>query len=266
VVSPALSKPHQPLHNTLVPHTHFHQHGFAILPQFLTPAEVHTLSTAFDNFRTTIAPTLDKRAVMYEDYSDPTTIKQSHSLHLEPTLAALMHSGKIHALAEACIGPVHPQNVEYFDKPPGRNHETPPHQDGYYFCLTPNEACTVWIPLAPIDESNGALTYIKGSHKLGVRPHDASNLLGFSQGLTEDPRTLGEPVLCAVQPGDVLIHHSLTIHYAGPNRSARRRPVIAYTFFSAAAQPDHEAKARYEAALRRQHTAKGILATLESES
>ncbi|MBL8176019.1 MAG: phytanoyl-CoA dioxygenase family protein [Bryobacterales bacterium] len=244
----------------------FREHGFAVLRQYLNGEEVAALRGAFENFRLNIAPTLDKRAVMYEDYSDADTIKQSHSLHLEPTLAASMHTGKIHALAEACIGPAIPQNVEYFDKPPGRNHETPPHQDGYYFCLTPNEACTVWIPLAPIVAAGGALTYVRGSHRLGVRPHEASNLLGFSQGLAEDPRELGEAVICEVEPGDVLIHHSLTVHYAGANRTAQRRPVIAYTFFSNAAQPDVEAKARYDAALRRQHTAKGLLPTLESES
>ena len=255
-----------PSDNTFVPHTHFHQHGFAILPQFLSPADVHTLSTAFENFRTTIAPTLDKRAVMYEDYEDRSTIKQSNALDEEPSLAAWKGQGKIYDLATAYIGPVHAQHVEYFDKPVGRNHQTPAHQDGYYFCLRPNEACTVWIPLEPVDEANGALVYIKGSHRFGVREHNASNLLGFSQGLVEDPHSLGEPVVCKVVPGDVLVHHSLTVHYAGPNRTERRRPVIAFTYFAAHAERDEEAMARYQAALLRQHAAKGLVASPESGS
>ena len=34
--------------------------------------------------------------------------------------------------------PVEPaMGVELFNKPPKTNHETPPHQDNYYFCLVP---------------------------------------------------------------------------------------------------------------------------------
>ena len=237
----------------------FEEDGFAVVRGYLTPDEVERLRSGFARFVEDIAPGLDKRCVMYEDYNDRSTIKQSNALGMEPELASWQGQGKIHDLAVAMIGPVSPQHVEYFDKPVGNNHETPAHQDGYYFCLRPNEACTVWIPLAAVEEDNGALVYIKGSHKLGVREHDASNLLGFSQGLVEDPRSLGEAVVCTVQPGDVLVHHSLTVHYAGANRSKRRRPVIAYTYFSAHAVKDEEAQARYEAALLRQHTAKGLV-------
>jgi phytanoyl-CoA hydroxylase len=198
--------------------------------------------------------------VMYEDYADPTTIKQANALHLSPRLDALRHAGKLHDLAVTLLGPVAPQQVEYFDKPPGRNHPTPAHQDGYYFCIRPNHACTFWIPLEAVDETNGALRYVRGSHKLGVREHNASSLLGFSQGLAEDAASLGELVLCPVEPGDVLVHHSLAIHMAGPNRSAtRRRPAIGYVFFPAGATRDDEAWARYEAALLEQHRAKGLV-------
>jgi phytanoyl-CoA hydroxylase len=244
----------------------FQRDGFAVLRGYLSPDEVEHLRAGFARFVAEIAPRLDRRAVMYEDYGDRSTIKQSHALDEEPSLAAWKSHGKIHDLAEAMLGPVRAQNVEYFDKPVGRNHATPPHQDGYYFCLRPNEALTVWIPLEPIDEENGALVYVKGSHRFGVREHGASNILGFSQGLLEDPLNFGEPVVCTVSPGDVLVHHSLTVHYAGANRSTRRRPVIAYTYFSKRAERDEEAKARYEAALLKQHAAKGLVATPGSGS
>lgn len=244
----------------------FFEDGYAIVRGYLTAAEVDALRAGFRRFVENVAPKLDKRAVMYEDYEDRSTIKQSNALDEEPSLAAWKGQGKIHDLATAYIGPVQAQHVEYFDKPVGRNHQTPAHQDGYYFCLRPNEACTVWIPLEPVDEANGALVYIKGSHRFGVREHNASNLLGFSQGLVEDPHSLGESVVCEVAPGDVLVHHSLTVHYAGPNRTERRRPVIAFTYFAAHAERDEEAMARYQAALLRQHAAKGLVASPESGS
>ena len=239
----------------------FDQDGFLSLKSFLSQDEVAEIRAGWKLFQQDIAPTLDKRQVMYEDYSDPTTIKQSNSLQLVPALDALRHRGKLHDLATSLIGPVSPQHIEYFDKPPGKNQPTPPHQDGYYFCLQPNLACTLWIPLESVDQSNGALTYFRGSHQFGVREHSASSILGFSQGLADDPASLGEPVLCAVEPGDILVHHSLTVHMAGPNSSPnRRRRAIAYVFFSAAASRDEEAWSRYEAALLRQHQGKGLVA------
>lgn len=238
----------------------FREDGFLVLKGFLTPDELAEIRTGFDYFLHHVASTLDNRQVMYEDYTDPDTIKQSNALHLSPGLDKLRFSGKLHDLAVSLLGPVAPQHVEYFDKPPGKNHGTPAHQDGYYFCLRPNEACTFWIPLEAVDGTNGALTYVKGSHKFGVRDHNASNVLGFSQGLVEDPAAFGEPVLCPVEPGDVLVHHSLTVHMAGPNRSPdRRRRVIGYVFFAANAVRDDEAFARYESALLRQHQAKGLV-------
>jgi phytanoyl-CoA hydroxylase len=69
-------------------------------------------------------------------------------------------------------------------------------------------------------------------------------------------------VICPVQPGDVLAHHSLTIHYAGKNRSlTRHRRSIAYVFFSASAKRDEAAWERYQASLARQRQEKGIVHT-----
>jgi phytanoyl-CoA hydroxylase len=196
---------------------------------------------------------------MYEDPSDLESLKQADCLHLEPSLDEFRRSGPIRILAEGLIGPVVPQQVEYFNKPPHNNRPTPPHQDGYYFCLVPNLAITVWVPLDPVDADNGALTYVRGSHRLGVLPHRATSTLGFSQGLVPDPATLGAMVTCPAVPGDVLVHHSLTVHCAGGNKTNRHRRTIGFVFYSASARQDHEAVLRYQAALRAQREAKGIL-------
>jgi len=199
---------------------------------------------------------------MYEDADDSDTLKQADCIHLEPTLDAWRHQGKVRELAEFLIGPVVPQHGEFFDKPPRAGKGTPPHQDGFYFCLEPNSACTVWIPLEPVDEENGALTYIRGSHRHGVLDHAASSVLGFSQALKGNLDGTAEHVICPVQPGDVLAHHSLTIHYAGKNRSlTRHRRSIAYVFFSASAKRDEAAWERYQASLARQRQEKGIVHT-----
>ncbi|HWB99936.1 MAG TPA: phytanoyl-CoA dioxygenase family protein [Bryobacteraceae bacterium] len=237
----------------------FDRDGFLILRSFLTAAEVNDLETGLRRFVREIAPGLPKAHVMYEDYDDPDTIKQADCLDMETSIDAWRHSGKIRQLAEELLGPVHPQHAEYFDKPPGNNKGTPPHQDGFYFCLSPNEACTFWIPLDEVDADNGALTYVRGSRHLGLLPHNATSVLGFSQGLARDPSGTGEAVLASARRGDVLVHHSLTVHYAGRNKTERRRRSVGFVFFSADARQDDEMLRNYREALERQRVAKGLV-------
>ena len=61
----------------------------------------------------------------------------------------------------------------------------PPHQDGYYFNLDSDKAVTGWLALEDVDDENGCIHYVKGSHKKEeYRPHGKSEILGFSQGVT----------------------------------------------------------------------------------
>lgn len=244
----------------------FDREGFLVLRNYFSAPEVAALEEGWLRFRRDIAPGLDRGHVMYEDPDDPETLKQADCVHREPGLDAFRHTGSIRELAEWLIGPVAPQHAEFFDKPPRCNKPTPPHQDGSYFCLAPNIACTVWIPLDDVDEENGALCYVPASHRLGLLNHGSSGVLGFSQGLTADPGRYGEAWLCAACPGDVLVHHSLTIHLAGANRSRHRhRRALGYVFYAASAVRDEDAWARYQESLRSQRAALGVLAASPPE-
>jgi len=82
--------------------------------------------------------------------------------------------------------------------------------------LQPNEAVTMWMALEPVDEENGCVRYVKGSHKKGMREHRRTQTLGFSQGMTDfgTDEDLANEVFFHTQAGDLLVHHSLTIHRA----------------------------------------------------
>ncbi|MCI0719655.1 MAG: phytanoyl-CoA dioxygenase family protein, partial [Acidobacteria bacterium] len=188
----------------------FEQDGFIYIKEFMSSQEMDELEMHVLRFIQDIVPTLSNKEAMYEDYKIQETLKQIGNLEVyEPFFADLLSRPKFVGLAEVLLqDAVIPQFAQYFSKPPGIGKPTPPHQDGYYFCLVPNEALTVWIPLDDMDEENGALHYVKGSHKHGVLPHAASHVLGFSQGIKEGRKTeLGEEVTCQVQRGDCLIHH-----------------------------------------------------------
>src|ERR1700730_14551710 len=119
--------------------------GFLVLRDFLTPEETDSIREGWRRFVRNIAPGISNAHVMYENGDDPDTLKQADCIHLEPALDEWRRQGKVRELTEFLIGPVVPQNGEFFDKPPRGGKGTPPHQDGFYFCLEPNSACTVWI-------------------------------------------------------------------------------------------------------------------------
>src|SRR5262249_31933285 len=137
------------------------------------------------------------------------------------------------ALARALVGEdAEATEPEWFNKPSGTEAPTPPHQDNYYFNLKPPNVVTLWMALDPVDEENGCLRYVAGSHRRGIRPHGRSNVLGFSQGITDyGPDDAAHEVQIHLRPGDVAAHHGETIHRAEPNRSAgRNRRAFAMVF------------------------------------
>ncbi len=227
----------------------FDRDGYIGLPQFWSPLEMAELQNNLQRFIETVLPTLPPERVFYEDKARPESLKQIQQLYeYDDYFHKLMFDSPFQAVAEAVLkGPVVAKNMQYFNKAPGHNQPTPPHQDGYYFNLDPCEAVTLWFALDEVDEENGCVRYARGSHRGGLLPHGRTQTLGFSQGLLdrgpcEDPETM---VACLAQPGDLLAHHALTIHWADGNQSAiRDRRALGFIYYSAAARED---RVRHEA-------------------
>ena len=113
--------------------------------------------------------------------------------------------------------------------------------------MEPNEALTIWMALDEISEENGCIRYVRGSHRKGIRPHARSNVLGFSQGITDyGPEDDAAEVPMISQPGDLHIHHSLTIHRADGNTTDRPRRALALVCYSALAKVDESGSEAYQ--------------------
>ena len=156
-------------------------------------------------------------------------------------------------LAEHLLGgAVVPRNLQYFNKPAGDSRPTPPHQDGAYFMLEPCEAVTLWLALDDVDEENGCVRFVRGSHTNGLREHARTDVLGFSRALRSYPcEGDGEAeVPVAVSAGELVAHHPLTVHRADANRSSSRcRRALGLIYYSARAREDVAAHDAYQAAL-----------------
>ena len=238
----------------------FQQDGFVHLERFLAPSEIDWLDEALDRYVRDVVPELPPTDAFYETAGERRALKQLQRIEEhDAALGALREWSKIVELAESLLGgPVVSTGVEWFDKPPGLNRSTPPHQDGYYFCLVPDEAITMWIALDDIDRHNGCLRYVRASHAQPVRHHGRSKVRGFSQTIVDfGDDDLAQEYVAELRRGDVLVHHSNTIHWAEENRSQRHRRSAALVFRSARAQRDPVAWQRYMNSLREQQEALG---------
>lgn len=131
-------------------------------------------------------------------------------------------------------------------KEPGTLTPTPWHQDLPYWPLRGEQVLSVWVPMDPATPANGVVTYVKGSHrwKSFFEPQSFTEQVGRQltrnsgdEVAYDNPDTLKdisehperyEFITWDVQPGDVIIHHALTVHGAAGNMSnGQRRRALA---------------------------------------
>lgn len=238
----------------------FQEDGYVLIPNFLTAQEVEEMRKNFNRVIKDIVPHMPSKDVFYEGEETPETLKQLIDLHEHDSyFNEVLTNGKFKDIAELLLeDKVIGKNLEYFNKPAKIGKPTPPHQDGYYFMLNPSIAVTMWMALEPADEENGSVKYVKGSHLTGMRPHGRTQTLGFSQGITDFGTADDEANLVNIpaNPGDLLIHHSLTVHLAGPNQSnTRSRKALGLIYFGESAKEDVVAKAAYQKKLAEERAA-----------
>ncbi len=229
----------------------FDRDGYVALKGFLDPDQLQNLLQNLDRYIEEVAPTLPGADVFYEDKEYKGTLKQliRMSQHDE-FFREMMEESEFREVADILMGRrSDPQNMQFFNKPPKVGQPTPPHQDGYYWMITPQEGCTMWLALEEVDEENGCVRYAKGSHSRGMRPHGRTQTLGFSQGITDFPNEddSANEVVMRAQPGDLLIHHAQTVHWANGNSSdTRSRKAMGLIYYSDRVVQDEERRAAYK--------------------
>lgn len=147
---------------------------------------------------------------------------------LFPWAAELVRHPRILDLVEDVIGPdLLVFHTTVWLKEPHSEAFVPWHQDATYFGLAPFDHVTAWVALTPSVPENGCVRVLPGSNTAGQMAHaddhtDPHVMLSRGQTLIEKiPEDAGVSLVMA--PGDVSLHHTLTAHSSGPNRSDGRR-------------------------------------------
>ena len=128
---------------------------------------------------------------------------------------------------------------QIFFKPPRNGSIKHYHQDNAYFHLDPaDHGITGWVALDDVDEANGCLRYIDGSHLGPIL--DAQPVPGAEHDLMPDAALidLSKESLAPVRKGGVVFHHSKVLHGSAANTSDRWRRGYATHWISAEVTSD----------------------------
>ena len=190
----------------------FHRDGFVIIRGFVSPAVLTELQERAQSAFLRLRP----KDSVYKKHGLP----QLHGNvakgleRVDNYFKDFIDDGPHLALLTALLDETPtPATVGYFCKEEAEE-EIHPHRDG-------DNGLTIWFALDSTNPTNGCVHFLRGSH---LRFKDDGQLfsLGKSRDFSADPNA----VVAILDPGDVSIHNSKTIHWSGKNKSGRPRRAV----------------------------------------
>lgn len=158
-----------------------------------------------------------------------------------PLAARIALDNRVLDVVEGVLGPdLLLWSAEFFIKEPRTMQIVGMHQDLTYWGMgETQDQLTAWIALSPATVESGCMDFVKGSHKNPILPHQdtfsESNLLSRGQEIAVDVAEADKTHI-ELQPGQMSLHHGLTIHGSGPNVSDDRRIGLAIRYLNPNAQ------------------------------
>lgn len=139
-----------------------------------------------------------------------------HACVFSRELYALWTHPAILDVVESLIGAEIQASGDYILRPklPAENVSALPwHQDSGYMDETGQYHWpTVWVPLVPVSEANGAMQFLPGTHRLPIQEHgDRSHDSGMGTP-ARDPAAGRTAVTPSMRPGDFVIFHNHVFH------------------------------------------------------
>lgn len=188
----------------------FDRQGFLVLP-FLDADELEFLNKTFDELH----PDLNLEGFFSGSYSNDMDYKKKVSDVIVKTF---------HRAYEKHFTNYQPFGGAFLFKVPGENSDLAIHQDWTIVDEEENVALNCWVPLQDIDEHNGALHIVPGSHYDKYKSLRSPTLPFFFSGNDEDVQAAALPIY--VKAGEAVILNQSVIHGSVPNHSSQVRKAI----------------------------------------
>jgi len=209
----------------------FRRDGFVVVPDVLSADELARYGAAVD------AAVASRMAGDRRTLAEKSRYEQSFSQNINlwedfDAVRRLTFHARLAGTAAALLGVealrVWHDQALYKE---GGGRETDAHQDQAYWPMGETDTVTAWIPFDGSTLQNGAMGYVPGSHRFGVRKF-INIFFGEPEDLIAAPEARGvTPVFVEVPAGSVAFHHGLTFHLAKPNRTPHTRRVHTVIYF-----------------------------------
>jgi ectoine hydroxylase-related dioxygenase (phytanoyl-CoA dioxygenase family) len=207
----------------------FRREGHGVLPAVVDPNELIELRAIFRDLFARRAGRAEGNQFDMAGTDRPDEPQKLPQILYPSRYARTLETMNVRRLAEhvgrAILGEAARLEFDHAILKPARwGAETAWHQDeAYWDPAFVYDAVTVWIPLDDVDEQNGCLHFVPGSHNGEVRGHhtplDDPRIHAFELDAVDAARG----VACPIAAGDVSVHHCRTMHYAGGNASSEPR-------------------------------------------
>lgn len=158
---------------------------------------------------------------------------------------------------------------EFITKAPKSEKVVPWHQDAYYWPLSPHNSVTVWLAFTDVDEGNGAMKVIPGTHKGGLVKHkiaDEESILSFQleDGIFREDSAIS----LTIPAGGISLHDDAIVHGSPGNLSDRWRIGFVIRYSSTEVKCNMEKNPDFKAYLMRgvdrfQHNPQGEIPTVD---
>jgi len=209
----------------------FQRDGFLAIPAIATAAEVVRLrATLFRLFeeKAGFAEGAQYDLVGHDDGAPARLPQLLYPVNYAPELRDTPFRASALRLARQLLGPeARPAFEHAVLKPAGHGAVTPWHQDEAhrYDAAFDYEQVSIWMPLQDVDEANGCMKYMAGSHLGGVLQHGSPQADKSVYALEADAALFDESQAraCPLPAGGCVVHHGRTLHSAGPNSTGEAR-------------------------------------------
>jgi len=197
----------------------YERDGFVVLPAYLGDSELAALRDhAFP-----LASTLMAKKEGGTGFRNHLKTLHKHDEWFEKQLRDGRHLSLIRHLLN---GDVFGAAAAWFDRPQGETEGLEPHVDALGRDKEPDAGATIWFALDPANVGNGCVHYLPGSHKNDYP--DGIPIPGI------DTQSV-DAIAAELDPGDVVIHNALTVHWSGGNTSGLPRRAVSYFYYGARA-------------------------------
>lgn len=222
--------------------TSYRERGYVVVPDVLSGPELDVIRGELADL-VTKASTVTENDEVYdlEDSHSPEAprvrrIKQPHVVM--PSVAALVRHPRMIEVLSRLIGPsIRFQTSKLNMKSAGDGAAVEWHQDWAFYPHTNDDLVAVGIMLDDVDDANGPLCVLPGSHRGAIHDHHANGFFCGAIDPVATPIDFEAAVRLTGSAGSMSFHHVRAVHGSAPNRSDRSRNLLLFQFAAVDAFP-----------------------------